>query len=249
MDCPCKPSPSFTARENWTQPCCPTDKLALAILCTWINVQSIPLPVPSHACVFTASHRTVMHGSVVCVLPDASVYTLSPLCNDGACPCGRFAFAKYIWGNSVQPNFIIAGAPRSMPGVGEWMVASGWVSLTDGHYRLLNRATLIHHTSHSSQLLAKPLVLQGNTYITSYIMPMSVSFNGVSSELLTPRMWVVMLRGGNYCCHHSNQRMLNNMLYWCRIDVFPLTMRRDAKEVSVVLLFETWSRCWSDFTK
>lgn len=197
---------------------------------------------------FTASHRTVMHGSVVCVLPDASVYTLSPLCNDGACPCGRFAFAKYIWGNSLQPNFIIAGTPWSMPGVGERMVASGWVSLTDGHYRLLNRATLIHHTSHSSQLLAKPLVLQGNAYITIYIMPTSVSFNGVSSELLTPRMWVVMLCGGNFCCHHSNQRMLNNMLYWCRIDVFPLTMKKDTKEVSVVLLFETWSRCWSDFT-
>lgn len=47
-----------------------------------------------------------------------------------------------------------------------------------------------------------------------------------------------MLCGGNICCRHSNQRMLNNMLYWCRIDVFPLTMKKDTKEVSVVLLFE-----------
>lgn len=59
--------PSFTARENWTQPCCPTDKLALAILCAWINVQSIPFPAPAHVWVVTVPRWTVMHGSVVCV--------------------------------------------------------------------------------------------------------------------------------------------------------------------------------------
>lgn len=47
-----------------------------------------------------------------------------------------------------------------------------------------------------------------------------------------------MLCGGNFCCCHSNHRMLNNMLHWCRINGFRLTMKTDAKEVSVVLLFE-----------
>lgn len=111
-------------------------------------------------CVVTAPLWTALHGAYSRgVLPDASVYTCSPLGDDGVYPCGRFSFAKYIPGISAPQSRalslqVFSGARQ---GWGWWLEVSGWLSFTDGLDRLLSRATHIYHT----QFLTKTTGTEG----------------------------------------------------------------------------------------
>lgn len=89
------------------------------------------------------------------MLPDASVYTHSPL-GDDEVP-REFFTAQFYHCKHLAVR--VRGG-----GDGRWVMVGGWVSLTVGLGRLLTRATLIYH----KELLTKPPVLKGNVYITIY---------------------------------------------------------------------------------
>lgn len=110
-----------------------------------------------------APRWTALHGTAGARYLMRARTRVLPLGDDGVHPRGRFAFAKYIRGNSAQRSVFYGRKSVSAALVGSGGGGCWWaerVSLTDGLDGLLSRAALICH----KELLTKPPALKGNVY-------------------------------------------------------------------------------------
>lgn len=84
-------------------------------------MQSIMFTDPAHMR-FHSSAQDCAAWCSQCMLSDARMYRRPPLGDDGVYPCGRFAFAKYIQGNSAPHSPALLSQGFSGGGGGWWWV-------------------------------------------------------------------------------------------------------------------------------
>lgn len=150
--------PSFTDTEPP-----PPDKLPGTILHGWVTVQS------SLRCVFCA-HFPAMDCNVLCVcvcrMCAPGLYTLSPLCDDGVCLGGRFAWLSIPEG-TVQCGALLYHRWQATVYVERWGSHSHTALLDPQHSLSARRWALLLRLSHPSHLPAQKhaLLLGRNVYI------------------------------------------------------------------------------------